>query len=254
MAEYELVLIFFFVALFYSMVGFGGGSSYLAIMAIYGVSAMEMKTIALLCNIVVVTGGTYLFYKRGLLSLRKLIPLVVLSVPLAFIGGLLRTGDKIFLLVLGASLVLAAVLMGMEVLKGKNEEGGWKKDNKALNIGLGGGVGLLSGFVGIGGGIFLSPILHFTRWGHVKQIAAAASFFILVNSLAGLTGHVLRSGLDFRGETILPLVLAVFIGGQVGSRITTRYFNQRVVKALTALLILYVGIRLILLQVFGIQI
>jgi len=254
MPDLEIAFIFFFVALFYSMVGFGGGSSYLAIMAIYGLPAMTMKTIALLCNIVVVSGGTWLFYKRGLLDLKKMFPLVVLSIPMAFVGGVLRTNDKIFLTVLGAALVLAAVLMIIESLRGKEEVRTENKTNSLTNASIGGGVGLLSGFVGIGGGIFLSPLLHFTRWGFIKQIAAASSFFILVNSLAGLGGHMIRSGAYLNYREILPLVLAVFIGGQIGSRITTQRLSQRVVKSLTAILILYVGTRLILLQLFQINI
>ncbi|MDH5604842.1 MAG: sulfite exporter TauE/SafE family protein, partial [Cyclobacteriaceae bacterium] len=174
MGDFELVLIFFVVALFYSAVGFGGGSSYLAIMALYGIPMLEMKTIALVCNIIVVTSGTYLFYAKGLLNFKKLLPLVILSIPMAFIGGLLRTGDKIFLVVLGFSLVLAATLMIVEVVKKKKEEVISKSDSLVLNAGLGGGVGMLSGFVGIGGGIFLAPLLHFTRWGFTRQIAAAS--------------------------------------------------------------------------------
>lgn len=239
-----LVISFFIIALVYSSVGFGGGSSYLAILALLAVDFQLMRSTALLCNIIVVVGGVCIFYKEGKLDIKKTWPLVVSSVPLAYLGGLWPIQQVIFFILLGLTLVIVSILLWFQPEKNLTQA------NKtygtiAFKIAIGGGLGFLSGLVGIGGGIFLSPILHFIRWDEAKKISAAASFFILVNSIGGLAGQLQQhAALDW--NFILPLLLAVLIGGQIGSRMGAKKFDPHYVKRLTALLILAAGTKILI--------
>ena len=237
---YLLILLFFFIALVYSSVGFGGGSSYLALLAVAGISRDVFQPAALMCNIIVVTGGAIIFYRSGALDLRRSWPFLVASVPMAFVGGLWRIGDQIFFLLLGVSLVLASVFLWIQPEK----LGKVKADSLAFNLGFGAGIGLLSGLVSIGGGIFLSPALHLMRWGEARKISALASVFILVNSIAGLAGQFARS-VTIDWKFIVPLLLAVLVGGQVGSRLGARKFNPLYIKRITAVLILLAGLNIL---------
>ena len=238
-----LIVLFFIIAAVYASAGFGGGSSYLAVMALCGVGVETMKPTALLCNIVVVIGGTYIFWKNGNLDFKKVIPLSIWSIPLAFLGGKLKLEEKTFFLLLGFGLIVAAILMLIPKKQADNaaEE---SKPHWMVSSGLGGGIGFFSGVVGIGGGIFLSPILNLLKWDLPKNIAAAASFFILVNSVAGLLGQLSKNAaLDW--AFVLPLMAAVLVGGQIGSRFNALKMNQRHVQQVTALLVLYAGVNIL---------
>ena len=220
----------------------------MAILALYGVSMTTMRPTALLCNIVVVIGGTWLFWQNGYLNLRKIIPLSIASVPMAFLGGMLPLKEKTFFLLLGVSLVIAALLMFFQNYFKKNqvEEGENVTDVRAVLRGtfLGGSIGFLSGMVGIGGGIFLAPVLNLLKWDSPKNIAATASFFILINSISGLAGQLAKNPqLDW--AFVLPLMCAVLLGGQLGSRLTTFKLNQTRVRQLTAILVLYAGVNIL---------
>jgi uncharacterized membrane protein YfcA len=237
-----LAISFFLIAMIYASVGFGGGSSYIALLgqSFFLLGQSEIKTTALLCNIVVVTGGTYIFYKEGKLDLRKSWPFIAASIPLAFIGGIWKISDNSFFIILGCSLTLAAVLLWIQPESFKKI----KSDNRLLNLGLGGSVGFVSGLVGIGGGIFLSPLLHLIQWDEAKKISALASLFIFVNSISGLAGQLTKPG-TINWYFILPLLLSVLIGGQIGSRLGAKKFNQVYIKRITALLILVAGINIL---------
>lgn len=239
---YLLLASFFFIALIYSSVGFGGGSSYLALMAVVGVAFEVMRPAALLCNIVVVTGGIVIFFREGLVDWKKCWPFLVLSVPLAFVGGFWPIKEDAFFNILGFTLVAAAFALWFQQPLGRGAT--TYSNNIGLNALLGGGIGFLSGLVGIGGGIFLSPVLHFIRWDEAGRISALASLFILVNSISGLLGQLTQSG-KFDWSFILPLLLLVFIGGQVGSRLGARKFNSVYIKRITALLILVAGLNIL---------
>ncbi|MEO5601372.1 MAG: sulfite exporter TauE/SafE family protein [Cyclobacteriaceae bacterium] len=227
-----LILSFFVIALIYSSVGFGGGSSYLALLAIMGVHYEIIRPAALLCNIIVVTGGTYIFWKEGKLDLKKSWAFILASMPCAFIGGFWRIDESVFFILLGISLMLASVFLWMNVMPLRKHP----YDNKFLNGALGGGIGFLSGLVGIGGGIFLSPILNFLQWDDPKKISGLASLFILVNSISGLAGQTSGNG-NIEWSFIVPLLIAVFVGGQIGSRLGAKTFDPMYIKRITAVVI-----------------
>ncbi|WP_339607826.1 sulfite exporter TauE/SafE family protein [uncultured Roseivirga sp.] len=247
--DYELIFFFFAIAFLYSSVGFGGGSSYLAILSLYSFEYRLLRTIALVCNLIVVSGGTYLFAKQGHINWKKTLPLVLVSVPLAFIGARIPFKENVFFILLGSTLIIAGIIMLLEdYLRKKSiqnaQEG--KKAMPIVNGAIGGGIGLLAGSVGIGGGIFLSPLLHIMHWDKAKTIAGTASFFILINSASGLAGQLSQGNLTFDYKMILYLGLSVLVGGQLGSRLSVFKLSQKKVKILTALLVLFAGGRLLL--------
>ncbi len=242
----ELALIFLFIALIYASVGFGGGSGYLAVLALYAIPYPEMRLTALVCNIIVVTGGTLLFISKKELPIRKVLPLVITSVPAAFAGAILHISEHTFYLLLGCSLLLAGVTLWLRTppLSGQSEAP--IKPNYLRDGLLGGGIGFLSGMVGIGGGIFLAPILHLLQWDTPRRIAATASFFILINSISGITGQLstLPTGIDYSHIGILGL--AVLIGGQIGSRVSSAKLSQLAVRRLTGILVFAAGAEVLL--------
>ena len=241
-----LAIGFFVVALIYSAVGFGGGSTYIALLALTGHPAEVIPLIALPCNIAVVSVGSYLAVHRRDFDWRLSVPFFVASVPMAFVGGLIPLDATLYYLLLGSSLAIAGVsLMVRSAPDGATISG---KRSQGLAAVIGGGLGLLSGMVGIGGGIFLAPILHHLRWASSKTIAALCSFFILINSLSGLAGQILKAGTASAVSGLyeaMPLLIAVVIGGVVGARFVIEgVANQRVAQ-LTGLLVLLVGLRIL---------
>lgn len=239
----SIALLFAAIAFVYASVGFGGGSSYIALLAVAGLPFGEIRLTALLCNIIVVTGGAVVFYQNKQLDLRKTAPLLLASVPMAFLGARLKIGEQAFFLLLGASLVLSALFLWFQP-KAAGGEG--VSPEKPTRDGLfGAAIGLLSGMVGIGGGIFLSPLLHFFRWGSARTIAAAASVFILANSAAGIAGQFFNLPKDLDWQRIGMLCAAVLIGGQAGSRASQKWFSLVVVRRLTAVLVLAAGVEVL---------
>lgn len=245
MEFYVLAFCFFVIALVYASVGFGGGSSYLALLAqpFFHLLPDTIRPTALLCNVVVVTGGTIIFYKQNKIDWKKIWPFLVASVPLALVGGMWKLNQQSFFLLLAVTLIIASVLLWIQPqsMKGENK---WlqRLDSK---IALGGGIGFLSGLVSIGGGIFLSPILHLTNWAEAQRISALASVFILVNSISGLMGQFLGKGISIEPSFILPLLVAVLIGGQIGSRLGAIRLNPLYIKRITAVLILVAALNIL---------
>ena len=240
-----LALGFLLVALIYSSVGFGGGSTYIALLAVSDQPVAYIPIVALSCNILVVAIGSFMALVRRGVDWRIAAPFFLASVPMAFVGGTLRLTDQVFFLLLAISLLVSAVLMVVDT-QTENIEGS-RHSQWPLAFGIGGCLGLLSGMVGIGGGIFLAPVLHYLRWSSAKTIAAICSLFILVNSSAGLLGQVVKVGaetwVDAMSANVL-LLLAVVIGGIIGGRVVIEGINQRQVKRATAVLIFLVGLRL----------
>ncbi len=243
--HWELVLIFLLIAGIYASVGFGGGSSYLAVMVLYAFPFQEMRLIALICNIIVVTTGTITFIGNGQVNWRKVLPIALVSIPMAFLGAMIPLKQEIFFLILGCSLLVAGILLWVK----KKARGEYYLDARTfspvMNALIGGSIGFLSGLVGIGGGIFLSPVLNLTRWDTPKKIAATASFFILVNSVAGLIGQLTKLPPHINGGQMTQLCVAVYSGGLLGSRISAARFSLDVVKRVTAILVSYAGLELL---------
>lgn len=240
----ELFLLFLLVAIFYASVGFGGGSSYLAILSLFGVNFLVLRSIALLCNIVVVGSGAYIFNKHQLIKWLKVLPLVICSVPMAYLGGRIRITETAFFVALGIALILAAIFMLWQALTFKKNTKNY--NNNIINGIIGATIGFFSGMIGIGGGIFLAPILHFINWDRPKVIAATASLFILLNSIAGLAGQFANPNFTFNFTFAIPLIIVVFIGGQIGTRLNIRHFKPNTVRVLTAILIAIVGFRILI--------
>ena len=240
-----LALAFLITALLYASVGFGGGSTYSALLALSGLDYRLLPLVSLACNIVVVTGGSIRFARAGLTPWKKALVIVALGAPASFLGGLTPIKEATFLTLLGASLVLTSLFMLVPVRE--NAEGAPTRFARWMPLAAA-PLGYFAGLVGIGGGVFLSPLLHLARWHEARGIAATASLFILVNSLFGLAGQMVKNGPDLFGQAVgaaLPLLIAVVIGGQVGSLLATRVLPPQWIRWLTALLVLVVGVRLL---------
>ena len=242
MTIYTLVILFFIMAMLYASVGFGGGSSYIAILLLAGLAIEEVRLIALICNIIVVLGACINYYRADLIPWKKILPIVLLSIPFAFLGGMIQLDGPIYKLLAGITLVIAALLMIKPV---KENQIPLKNISMLERSTIGSGIGFISGLIGIGGGIFLSPFLNILRWQTDKVISATASVFILFNSVAGIAGQLTNS-ISINIQQILTLGLAVAIGGQIGNYLNIKLLSPRVIKLLTAILVCVVGVRFIL--------
>jgi uncharacterized protein len=236
-----LAAAFFATALLYASVGFAGGSTYTALLLLVGVGQKTLPIISLICNLIVSTGGSIRFARAGLVPWRRLWPLLAVSVPAALIGGMLPVSKTVFVILLGGSLIVAGILL---LFQHESRERGDEARRFALvGPAIAGPLGLLAGIVGIGGGIFLAPVLHLIGWDRTKRVAASASVFILANSIAGLIGQLIKSGSDVATWTAVlaywPLAVAVLIGGQIGSRAGVQILPPTLLRRLTALLIIF---------------
>ena len=239
-----LALIFSVVAFFYSMVGFGGGSSYIALLILFAIPHTDAPLIALTCNLIVVTGGVIYFYRGGHFNKKLLLPFLITSVPLAYLGGTIPIEKEIYQLILAICLFLASVKMLFFRKNNYIEFNEITYPPQIISLTVGGLLGFISGLIGIGGGIFLAPILYTFKWGRPKEIATVAAAFIFVNSLAGIFGQLTKIQ-DYNIHTnYWPLFVAVFIMGQVGSYLGSFRVKQRKVEVFTGILILVVSARL----------
>lgn len=246
MEHWELLLIFLIIAFVYSSVGFGGGSSYLAVLAIYSLPYQEIRLTALICNVIVVVGGVIIYLRNKQVDWRKILPLTLVSVPMAYLGAIIKLSQETFFLILGFTLILAALLLWIQTdKKDKDYRTENYKPSLVQNSLLGGGIGFLSGLVGIGGGIFLSPLLNLIKWDTAKKIAATSSVFILVNSISGIAGQFSKLSVEMNFSRIGILCLSVFIGGQIGSRMSIKW-NPLIVKRMTAVLVFIAGINVLI--------
>ena len=230
-------------ALAYATVGLGGGSTYLALLALSGMSSDSMRVTALLLNLIVSAGGTVLFARAGHFRARLLVPFAATSIPASFLAGLTPLSDRVFFGLLSASLFLVAIRMifWREPL-GKPQEVSWRLAWR-WGPAVGAGLGALAGLVGIGGGIFLGPVLVLMGWSDGKKAAAVSSAFILVNSLAGLAAHLARGNVP-PGAEIAPLALAVLIGGQIGARWGALRLTPRRLEQAFGVMVLTVAARI----------
>jgi len=239
-----LAILFFVTATLYSSVGFGGGSTYLALLLVWQVPYFILPVIALSCNIIVVTGNCFNYIKAGNLNLKLLTPYLVGSIPLSYIGGSLLIEKKLFEILLFVILIIAGALLLFNYKSYENKKENFKKISIHNSILIGGILGFLSGVVGIGGGIFLSPILFLIRAGKPKHIVTAASLFILINSISGIIGHLTKNVVFMELQNYWHLLLAVLIGGQIGNFFNIKIFPTRALALVTALLVLFVAFRM----------
>lgn len=243
-----LALLFFVTAILYASVGLGGGSTYNALLVLADTDYRILPSVALLCNLIVVAGGTWQYWRSGDLKLSFALPFIAASVPLAWFGGTMPIERETFVMFLALSLLAAGIAMWFQPPESKASPPGSPVVGWFVGLPVGAAIGFLSGMVGIGGGIFLAPCLHLLRLAGPKRIAATSSFFIMANSIAGLVGQTMKQGTTTHLEQLSGytwLFVAVLIGGQIGSRLSTRALSGQVVKRLTAVLVLYVAGRLL---------
>lgn len=240
-----LAVLFALTACLYASVGFGGGSTYTALLVAGGTHYTLIPIVALSCNIAVVAGNTVRYARAGLVPWRKLWPILALSVPAAWLGGWLNISETLFVGLLAIALLFAGFRLLLNTHKKEQSD---IKDTPPLLSGfIGAGIGFYSGLVGIGGGIFLAPILYALSWGRAKTIAAGCSVYILLNSIAGLIGQSMKlSDGDKFAEALAfwPLIPAVIIGGFIGNHVGVKYISQIWIQRLTGALILIVAVRL----------
>ena len=239
-----LSILFFVTAILYSSVGFGGGSTYLALLLIWGIPYSIFPILALSCNIIVVSGNCLNYIRAGNLNLKLLIPYLIGSVPFAFLGGSLTVEKKIFEILLFVILYLAGTLLLINFRSYDEENKIFKKIPTFFSILIGGILGFFSGVVGIGGGIFLSPILFLLKVAKPKQIVTAASLFILINSVSGIIGHLTKATVLNEIQSYWFLLLTVLIGGQVGNFLNLKVFPARILALITSSLVLFVALRM----------
>ena len=239
-----LSILFFVTAVLYSSVGFGGGSTYLALLLIWGVPYFIFPLIALSCNIIVVSGNCFNYIRAGNLNLKLLIPYLIGSIPLAFIGGSLPIEKRFFEILLFLVIATAGILLLLNFRAYDDKEKSYRKVPIIISILIGGVLGFISGVVGIGGGIFLSPILFLIRAGKPKHIVTTASLFILINSFSGIIGQITKNAVLNEISNYWYLLLIVLVGGQLGNFLNLKIFPTRILALVTAGLVLFVAIRM----------
>ena len=239
-----LTIFFFITAIFYSSIGFGGGSSYLALMLIWNVPFYIFPIIALICNIIVVSGNSINFLRTKNINIKLLTPYLIGSVPFAFLGASISIDKNLFEILLFFILFIAGIFLLLESKYLNNDEIIIRKVSKVISIFIGSIIGFISGLVGIGGGIFLSPILFLLKAGYPKHITSSASLFILINSIFGVAGQLTKDIVINEFFNYWPLFVAVLIGGQIGSLLNIKFLSNRVLALLTSLLVIVVAIRM----------
>ena len=230
----------FLIAFLYASVGHGGASGYLALMAIYGIAPEVMKPTALLLNLFVSLTAFIQFYRGRHFLFKIFLPLALASVPLAFIGGSIALDAGVYKKILGV-LLLIPVIRFLFFANTPTDE--LKQPNIALSVFIGAAIGFLSGLIGIGGGIILSPILLFLKWTDQKQTAAISALFIFVNSLSGLAGQITK-GIQFNSNMIWFVAIA-FIGGLFGAYFGALRFKQTILKNVLAVVLLLAAYKLL---------
>tara|TARA_B100001996_G_C18548221_1_gene549728 strand:- start:159 stop:905 length:747 start_codon:yes stop_codon:yes gene_type:complete len=239
-----LTIFFFITAILYASVGFGGGSTYLALMLIWEIPYYIFPIIALFCNIIVVSGNSLNFVRSGNFNLKLLLPYLIGSIPFAFLGASISLEKEFFELLLFFVLIIAGLFLFVES-KSFN-----KKDIKInsvpilISIFIGSLIGFVSGLVGIGGGIFLSPILFLLKAAYPKHITSTASLFILINSIFGVAGQLTKDIVFDEFLNYWPLFLSVLFGGQIGNYLNIKFLSNKALVLLTSILIIFVAIRM----------
>jgi len=239
-----LSILFFVTAILYSSVGFGGGSTYLALLLIWDIPYYIFPVIALLCNIIVVSGNSFNYIRAGNHNFKLLLPFLIGSVPFAFFGGTLKIEKEVFEILLFLVLSIAGILLLINNKSYDDKNIIIKKVNLLFSFLMGSILGLVSGIIGIGGGIFLSPILFLLKADKPKNIVTTASLFILINSIFGILGQLTKE--NILNEILLywPLFISVLIGGLFGNYLNLKIFSNRFLAIITSTLVIFVAIRM----------
>ena len=239
-----LSILFFVTAILYASVGFGGGSTYLALMLIWDIPYYIFPVIALICNIFVVSGNSFNYIKAGNLNLKLLLPYLIGSIPLAFIGGSLEIDKNLFEIFLFIVLTIAGTLLLINFKSYDNNESTYRNVPIFISIIIGAVLGFVSGVVGVGGGIFLSPILFLIKAAKPKHIVTAASLFIFINSISGVIGQLTKNIVLSDISNYWYLFLIVIIGGHIGNFLNLKIFPTRFLALITSVLVLFIAIRI----------
>ena len=239
-----LSILFFITAILYSSVGFGGGSTYLALLLIWDIPYYIFPVIALLCNIIVVSGNSFNYIRAGNYNFKLLLPFLIGSIPLAFFGGSIIIEKEIFEILLFFILSIAGLLLLINNKSYEDKNLKIKKINQFLSFFIGSILGFISGLVGIGGGIFLSPILFLLKADKPKIIATTASLFILINSISGILGQFTKEIIFYEIPNYWILFLSVFFGGLIGNLLNIKIFSNRILTIITSLLVIFVASRM----------
>lgn len=252
--QVQLAVAFFIIAALYAAVGFGGGSSYLAILSLYLKDFLAIKTTGLLCNLVVAAGGSVLSGRQGHLDWKRFLPIILSGVPMAFFGGTIHLRQQAFFICLGGVLLLSGLLLALQTIVRRPVAVTDRSTRWWTAVLLGGTIGFVSGLIGIGGGILLSPVLNLIGWSNPRKIASLASVFIFVNSLAVLGGQLYSGSFRLALPLALILLAAVAIGGQLGTRLSLKAIRPALVRGLTGILVSYIGLKLLLRYTTGTEI
>ena len=239
-----LSIFFFITAIFYSSVGFGGGSTYLALMLIWDIPYYIFPILALICNIIVVSGNSINYVRSGNLNLKLLTPYLMGSIPFAFFGASISITKELFEILLFVILIIAGIFLLIESKSFNDDQIKINSIPKIISLLIGSIIGFTSGIIGIGGGIFLSPILFLMKAGYPKQIATTASLFILINSIFGVAGQLTKDIVFDEFLNFWPLFIAVLIGGQIGNFLNIKFLSGKTLAIITSLLVIFVAIRM----------
>jgi len=239
-----LSIFFFITAIFYSSVGFGGGTTYLALMLIWDIPYYIFPIIALICNIIVVSGNSINYVRSGNLNLKLLTPYLMGSIPFAFFGASISITKELFEILLFVILIIAGIFLLIESKSFNNDQIKINSIPKIISLLIGSIIGFTSGIIGIGGGIFLSPILFLMKAGYPKQIATTASLFILINSIFGVAGQLTKDIVFDEFLNFWPLFIAVLIGGQIGNFLNIKFLSGKTLAIITSLLVIFIAIRM----------
>jgi len=240
-----ILSIFFLVtALIYSSVGFGGGSTYLALLLLWGIPYTIFPIIALACNIIVVSGNSFNYIRAGNFNSKLLLPYLFGSMPFAFIGGSIQIDKELFEIILFFVLGIAGILLLINFKSYGNNSSNYKTLPIYFSFIIGVILGFVSGIVGIGGGIFLGPILYLFRAANPKHITTAVSLFILINSIFGIIGQLSKNQNLLEVKEYFYLLLAVFIGGQIGNFLNLKLFSTKTLALITSILVITVTARM----------
>lgn len=239
---FEILVVFavFAVAILYSSVGHGGASGYLAVMALLGVSATVTRPTSLTLNLFVASIAFVQFYRAGHFDWRLFLPFAVGSIPLAYIGGGIHLPTTVYKIILGVTLILAAIRLAIN-LKTTEES---HRPNVWLCLLIGAILGLISGLVGVGGGIFLTPILLLMNWTETKTAAGISALFILVNSISGLLGN--RAQILELPSVVWFWIAAAIVGGIIGATLGSTRFNSLTLRRVLAFGLVIAGLKLFL--------